>query len=156
MQIPTNMCCWDHMTSTNEPAKYILLRPVLLAIEGLWMFPLPVNMELKGGMERMSKKEDLCLNLDKTVLCKFTHWWKCRVCLSKRSPPVGVAGIQCLCVAQRKAALCSILGTGRGWVDSLRTHSDMCTVKTERPLKAIRIHSMGMWDMWNIEWRKVI
>lgn len=30
---------------------------------------------------------------------------------------------------------------------SLRTHSDVCAVKTERPLKAIRIDSMGMWNI---------
>lgn len=65
---------------------------------------------------------------------------------------MGVAGIPCLCVVERKAALCSGAGMGRVCVASLRTHSDMCPGKTERPLKAIRIRPVGKWDVWNIEW----
>lgn len=67
---------------------------------------------------------------------------------------MGVAAIPRLCVAQRKAALCSGVGLGRGCVASLRTHLDVCAGKTEGPLKAIGICSMGMWDMLNFEWRK--
>lgn len=64
---------------------------------------------------------------------------------------MGVAGIPRLCVVERKAALCSGEGMGRVCVASLRTHSNMCAVKTERPLKAIGIRLVGKWDVLNTE-----